>query len=457
MPRRLTLAPMFLAAALALFATRANAAPVGAPSADVADTPAATVVPPPTTPTTPTAPPAPPAPDYLAQARASFGAESRAYAGARVVVRIIGPLYGIVCGLLLMFTGLSARFRDIAIGLGHRRYVRVLVFFSLYALAMFVLALPLAWYEEFALEHQYGLSTQSFGGWLLDSVKGLVTSVVAVGVIPLLALAWRVIEGSPRRWWLWLAVGTLPAALAAMLLEPVVLDPLFNKFQPLQDATLRTEILDLAKRAGIPARHVYEVDMSSRTRKLNAYVNGFGASQRVVLWDTTLRRMTRDEILYVSAHEMGHYVLGHAWKTLLLLGAGAFLVFWLCAGLAGGWLAAFGEQWEVTGISDLAAMPVLALSLTMVTLLAMPAMNALSRRAELEADIYGLEITHDNDAAARAFLKLAQDNRSDPDPVPLVQMLLYDHPPLGERIRFALEYRPWEHGQPDRYYRPAAR
>jgi len=150
---------------------------------------------------------------------------------------------------------------------------------------------------------------------------------------------------------------------------------------------------------------------------------------------------------------MGHYVLGHAWKTLLLLGAGAFLVFWLCAGLAGGWLAAFGEQWEVTGISDLAAMPVLALSLTMITLLAMPAMNALSRRAELEADIYGLEITHDNDAAARAFLKLAQDNRSDPDPAPLVRTLLYDHPPLGERIRFALEYRPWEHGQPNRYFR----
>jgi Zn-dependent protease with chaperone function len=398
-----------------------------------------------------------PAHDYLAEASASYGSESRAYAGARVVVRIVGPLYGLVCGLLLMFTGLSARFRDIALGLGHRRYVRVLVFFSLYALAMFVLGLPLAWYEEFALEHQYGLSTQSFGGWLLDSVKGLVTSIVAVGVIPLLALAWRVIEGSPRRWWLWIAAGTLPVALAAMLLEPVLLDPLFNKFQPLQDATLRTEILALARRAGIPARHVYEVDMSSRTRKLNAYVNGFGASQRVVLWDTTLRRMTRDEILFVTGHEMGHYVLGHAWKTLVLLGGGAFLAFWLCARFTQGWLAAFGGLWGVRGVGDLAAMPVLALSLTMVTLIAMPGMNALSRRAEHEADIFGLEITRDNDAAARAFLKLAQDNRSDPDPAPLVRVLLYDHPPLAERIRFALGYRPWEHGQPDLYYRPAAR
>jgi Zn-dependent protease with chaperone function len=453
MVRRRMLVTFLVTAGLVLAATFARAAgPVAVPAggitaASAADTAAAA----------PVVPARPAAPDYLAEARASFGPESRAYAGTRVVVRIVGPLYGIVCGLLLMFTGLSARFRDIAVGLGHRRYVRVLVFFSLYSFAMFLLGLPFAWYEEFALEHQYGLSTQDFGGWLLDSVKGVVTTVVAVGVIPLLAFAWRVIERSPRRWWLWIAAGTLPVVLAAMLIEPIVLDPLFNKFQPLQDASLRTEILALAKRAGIPARHVYEVDMSSRTRKLNAYVNGFGASQRVVLWDTTLRRMKRDEILFVTGHEMGHYVLGHAWKTLLILGAGAFLVFWLCALLVRGWLAAFGADWGITGPGDLATMPVIAFSLTMVTLLAMPGMDALSRRAEIEADLYGLELTHDNDAAARAFLKLSQDNRSDPEPPALVRVLLYDHPPLGDRIHQALEYRPWEHGQPNRYYRPAAR
>ena len=453
MPRSLMLASILLAALSLAVAPVHAAAPDTARAAAVFAAPESVATPA----MGPTLAPAPPAPDYLARARASYGVESRAYAGSRVVVRIVGPLYGIVCGLLLMFTGLSGRFRDIAVGLGHRRYVRVLVFFSLYALAMFVLGLPLAWYEEFALEHQYGLSTQTFGGWMMDSVKGLVTSIVSVAVIPLLALTWRVIEGSPRRWWLWIAAGTLPVALAAMLLEPIVLDPLFNKFQPLQDASLRTEILELARRAGIPARHVYEVDMSSRTRKLNAYVNGFGASQRVVLWDTMLRRMTHDEILFVSGHEMGHYVLGHAWKTLLLMSGGAFLAFWLCARLTEGWLAVFGRHWGVGGVGDLAAMPVLALSLTIVTLLVMPGLNAMSRRAEHESDIYGIEITRNNDAAARAFLKLAQDNRADPDPPLLVRVLLYDHPPLADRIRFALEYRPWEHGQPNRYYRPAPR
>jgi len=314
MSRRLILALCLLAGLAAARPVHASAQPDSAPAGardGAAVAPAAAAAP---------RAPAPVAPphDYLAEARSGFGAENRAYNGARVVVRIVGPLYGVLCGLLLLFTGMSARFRDIAEGLGHRLYVRVLVYFALYATAMFVLGLPLAWYEEFALEHQYGLSTQSLGGWFLDSVKGFVTTIVAAGVVPLLALAWYAIESSPRRWWLWLAAGTLPVAIAATLLEPVVVDPLFNKFTPLRDAPLRTEILGLAREAGIPARHVYEVDMSQRTRKLNAYVSGFGASQRVVIWDTTLQRMKRDEILFVTAHEMGHYALGHQWKWVLL-------------------------------------------------------------------------------------------------------------------------------------------
>jgi len=273
-------------------------------------------------------------------------------------------------------------------------------------------------------------------------------------VIPLLALAWRVIEGQPKRWWIWLAVGTLPVALAAVLVEPIVFDPLFNKFTPLEDAHLRHDILALAERAGIPARHVFQVDMSTRTRKLNAYVNGFGASQRVVIWDTTLQRMRHDEILYVTGHEIGHYVLRHIWQTLGALGIAAFALFWLCDLLVRAWLRAFGRQWGVRAPSDLAAMPIFAISLTLATMLATPAMNAFSRREEHEADLYGLELTHANDAAARAFLKLAQDNRSDPEPSAWVRLLLYDHPPLADRIRLALTYKPWERGEPNRFYRP---
>ena len=448
MPRPLR--SLFLIASLALIAlapvarAQSSAASSAAPAA-VALADSASAAPAPVVPR-----------DYVAEARAAFTPVNRSYAGTRVVLRLLGPLYGILAGLLLMFTGLSVRFRNIAEGLGHRRYVRVLVYFALYSTAIFLLGLPLSWYEEFALEHQYGLSTQSLGNWFMDSLKGQVMAIVLVGLVPLLALAWGVIEKHPRRWWLWIAAGTLPVALAGTLIEPIVLDPVFNKFTPLQNTELRSEILALGARAGIPARQVYQVDMSKKTRKLNAYVNGFGASQRIVLWDTTLGRMKTDEILFVMGHEMGHYVLGHIWKFLAMVAVGAFLVFWLCARLTEGWLVVFGRHWAVRGVGDLAAMPVLALSLTMVTLLAMPLLNATSCQAEHESDIFGLEITHDNDAAARAFLKLAQDNRSDPEPPAWIRVLLYDHPPLGERIRFALEYRPWEKNEPNRLFRERA-
>ncbi len=440
MPRRL-FQVLLLNAALACAPHAAHAAAPAAAESVSAPVPAAAVA----------AAPAPPARDYLAEARASFTPANRAYSSARVVVLLAGPLYGVLCGLLLLFSGLSARFRDIAHGLGHRRYVRVLVYFTLYATAMFVLGLPLAWYQEYALEHRFGLSTQGLGGWLLDAVKGLVTLVVGLGVLPLLALAWRSVELSPRRWWLWLAAGCAPVLVAAMLLEPLVLDPLYNRFTPLHDPGLRTEILALAGRAGVPAQNVYQVDMGTRTRKLNAYVNGFGSSLRVVLWDTTLREMKRDEILFVTAHELGHYALGHPWWGLVFMVLAAFPGLWLAARGARFLVDRFGEAWGTRGVGDLAAFPAIALSLTLVSLAATPAVNALSRSVEHAADVFALDMTHDGDAAQRAFLALAQGNRSNPEPSALVRFLLYDHPALAERIRFARDYHPWSEGRPGRY------
>ncbi len=399
------------------------------------------------------APPAPPPRDLLAEARDGFTPENRAYQGIRVWLRLVGPVYGVLVSLLLLFTGLSARFRDIAHAMGSRGYVRVLVYFTLYSVAVALFTLPLAWYEEFALEHQFGLSNQTLADWAFDSIKGITFSVVVMGVVPLLWLAWRVIERRPRSWWLWLSLGTLPIAVAATLLQPLVFDPLFNRFTPLQDAALRQQILDLGARAGIPGRDVYEVDMSTKTNKVNAYVNGFGASQRIVLWDTTLERLQRDEILFVMGHEMGHYVLRHIWTGLLWVTVGAFAVFGLSAWIAHLVLARFGAQWGVQGVGDLAALPLLVAALTVVGFAGQPVSNAVSRQMEHESDVYALELTRDNDAGARAFLQLAQNNRSDPAPAPWVRVLFYTHPPLAERIAFALEYRPWDEGRPNQLYR----
>jgi Zn-dependent protease with chaperone function len=392
--------------------------------------------------------------DYVQEVRQGFTPESRAYATTRSALAIIEPLYGILVGLFILYSGLAARMRDVAHSLGHRRYVRVLVFIVLYSLAGLVLSFPLTFYQSFALEHRYGLSNQGFGAWLGDLGKGELLAIALFGLVPLVKLAYDAIERNPRTWGRWLAAGTLPVIVAGALLEPVVVDPLFNQFTPLAEGRLKHEILALADRAGIPARNVYVADKSAQTKKYNAYVNGIGASQRIVLWDTMLEGMREDEILFVMGHEMGHYRLHHVWKGLALVGLLGIVLFTLTAAIVRRAIARWGRRWHISEAHDVASLPLLVLTLSLVSFLAQPLVNAVSRRFEHEADVYALELTHANDSGARAFIALASQNRSNPEPPRLVELVLFSHPPLVDRIRFAIGYRPWEEGKPNRVFEP---
>ncbi len=394
--------------------------------------------------------PTPAAPrDYVAEVRANFTPENHGYAAKRVALAFIEPFYGIFLALAVLFTGLSARMRDIAHRISGKRYVRVLVYFALYSAVAFVLSFPLSWVEGFALEHQYNLSNQNFAAWFLDELKGLGLSVLFIGVFPLAALAYKAIAKSPRRWWMWLAIGSFPVIVMGVLLQPLVFDPAFNKFTPLRDKQLERKILDLAEKAGIPGRKVFEVNKSVQTKKVNAYVSGFGASQRIVLWDTTLREMKEDEILFVMGHEMGHYVLHHIWKGILFTVCLSALFFYLSYLFTGWAVARFGPRWGFAELSDVASMPLLVATIGLFSFIAQPVTNSFSRGLEHEADQFGLEVTRLSDAGARAFIKLGEQNKSNPEPSPFVKTFVYTHPPLIERIRFALSYHPWTEGKPN--------
>ncbi|HYM80003.1 MAG TPA: M48 family metallopeptidase [Candidatus Limnocylindria bacterium] len=402
-------------------------------------------------------PPTPPAAgsatrDYLAEARARFTPESRAYNDTKTLIRFVEPFYGILIGLGILFSGLSARMRDIAHQMGPHRYVRVLVYLTLYSLLGFALGFPLAWYNGFAIEHQYGLSNQTFWSWLREEGIGLVVGLVFFGVVPLIALAYTAIEKSPRRWWLWLGLGTIPVIIIGTLIQPLVIDPLTNKFTPLRNQHLKQQILQLAEKADIPGRNVYEVDKSTQTKKFNAYVNGFGTSQRIVLWDTTLQGMSEDEILYVMGHEMGHYKLGHIWKGIAFFSLLSLVLFFIGARLMRRATDRFGDRWGFHELHDVASLPLLSLVLSVIVLFTQPMIYAHTRGVETEADIYGLEITRANDAAARAFVKLGSQNKSNPEPSEFVKIWLYSHPPDGERIRRALSYKPWTEAKPNRFF-----
>lgn len=439
---------MLLTLALALALAQAPAVPYDSATADAAMADSALAAD-----SLSVAEPAPPPRDYLAEIHDNFGPESRAYWGTRTALAFIEPLTTILVALLVLFSGLAAKLRDVAAVMGRSRWVRLLIVLTLYTLAVYALTFPLAWYGGFALEHQYGLSNQTLGAWLADQGKDLAVGIVFLGVVPILWLVYHAIERSPRRWWLWLALGTLPIAIATVLLQPLVIDPLFNRFTPLRDQQLKGRIVELAERAGIPGRNVYEVDKSRQTRKFNAYVNGFGVSHRIVLWDTILKGMEEDEILYVMGHEMGHYRLGHVWKGIVFATVTGFAFFAAVALVAGWALRRFGPVWGIARLHDPASLPLLSAALTLVMFLSQPITNGFSRSLEIDADVYGLEITRDNDAAARAFLKLGAQNRSNPAPPAWLRFALYSHPTLAERVTLALRYRPWEEGKPNRLYR----
>jgi len=391
--------------------------------------------------------------DYIARVREAYTPENRRYSSTRTILSLVDPLYAVLVGLLILFAGWAARMRDLSRRVTRFAYVHTLLFMTLYIAVATLLSLPLSAYSGYVLEHQYGLSNQSLGEWGLDQLKDVLVAVLTLGVIPLVWLAYRAIRKS-RRWWLWLGCGTLPVILFFVVIQPVVIDPIYNKFQPLEDKVLEARVLDLAEKTGIPGRHVYQVDKSEQTKKLNAYVNGFGASQRVVFWDTIIAAMDHDELAFVAGHEMGHYVLGHVWKTVLFLTLLSFVLFFLSAKVMEALVRRFGGRWGFHELHDLASVPLFAVTITVIGFFAQPAIFAFSRYQEHQADVYALEVTHLNDAGARAFLKLGEQNKANPEPSALQTWMLWTHPPLIERVRFMETYRPWEEGKPNRLFHP---
>jgi len=270
-------------------------------------------------------------------------------------------------------------------------------------------------------------------------------------------ILYGVIRRSPRRWWFYFWLVNIPLALGMVLLEPVVLDPLFFKFTPLDKThpALTARIEAMLQHAGldIPASRIFEMNASSKTKALNAYVNGIGASKRVVVWDTTLRRMNEDETLLVLGHETGHYVLNHIPKGFVLFQLGALAAFGMGFVIVQKMVARLGVRTGVEGAGDLASLPILLLVLTALSFLSSPVYCGFSRHFEHQADQFGLEVAYGvvadpNAAEARSLQILGEEDLEEPDPSSFMKFWLYTHPPLDDRIRFAASYKPWAEGRP---------
>jgi STE24 endopeptidase len=360
------------------------------------------------------------------------------------ILWIVDQIWGLLIPALFLFTGFSARIRSWAQRLGRKWFFVIGIYLVIFAVLNSLISLPLLFYEDFVRQHAYGLSNQSLQKWVSDSLKSLMVGLIA-GVL-FLWVPYLLLKRSPRRWWLYTSLAIVPFLCFVMLVSPVWVDPLFNRFGPMKDKALESKILSLAQQAGIEGGRVFEVDKSVDTKAVNAYVTGFMGTKRIVLWDTIIAKLNHKELLVVMAHEMGHYVLNHvtqgiAFEFLLIL-----FTLWLAYRLAGGFLSRFGKRFGFEDLSDIASLPLLLLITGILSLLISPAALAVSRYQEHEADRFALEVTKSNHAAAMAFVILQQENLGVPHPGFLYKLWRASHPPIGERIDFCNEYKPWEKG-----------
>lgn len=359
-------------------------------------------------------------------------------------------LFGFLVLFALLSLGVSRRLRNLAARVTRRPFLMAMIFFALFAVVMTVLSTPLDYFSEFVIPHRFKLSQQGLGGWIWDLTKAMLLRIV-VGA-PIVALALVGIR-RVRRWWLAIWIGAIPITLFLAVISPVLLSPVFNKFEPLKDEKLKSELLDLASRAGISGARVYQVDKSKQTSTMNAYVNGLGPTKRIVLWDTIIAKMSHDELQFVMAHEMGHYVLHHMWKGLAFFLALLFGVLWLAQRAVEAATWRWGPSWGFDVLHDPAAVPLLLLVVSVFFFLLTPLINGFTRHYEHQADVFSLELTHLNDSGARAFVKMAEDSKVLPDPDPFIRFWRYSHPPLAERIEFCRSYKPWERGEPNQVWR----
>jgi STE24 endopeptidase len=388
-------------------------------------------------------------PDKLAKAKALYD--------LRIKLGIFGTIYGFIQLLAILYFGIMARYRDWAERAFKYSFLQAFIAVPLYLLTTTLLDLPLDAYHHSVSLH-YGLSVQGWSSWFADMGKGFLVAAL-FGTLVLWLMVF-IIRRSPRRWWFYFWLILQPIQVLVFIAQPLIIDPLFNKFEPLDknNHQLVEAIEKVTQRGGlaIPRERMFLMKASEKVTTLNAYVTGFGPSKRVVVWDNTIQKTSTAETLFVFGHEMGHYVLNHIVLGMVLVAIFSFVALYLIYLVSGWMLRRSGERWKIRELGDWAALPMIFLILSVFGFFAEPVANTISRQIEHNADVYGLEVTHginpdSQEAGAHAFQILGELSLDYPDPNKLLVFWYFTHPTTPDRVRFAHEYDPWSKGEPPKY------
>ncbi len=354
------------------------------------------------------------------------------YSKFKNIWRFVSFLIEIIIMAILLYTGLSAKFRTWAESISKKKIFAYLFYILFFSLFIFVVNLPFNYYREFVIEHNYGFSNQTFGQWFTEDLKSLGITFI-LGFIVISVLYWLI--NKYKRWWLWFAIGSLPFMVLMIIVFPVLISPMFNKFEPLKDRHLADEMTQLAARAGIYNPDIFEVDASKQSNKLNAYFTGMFGTKRIVLTDNIIKAFTVDELKFVMGHEIGHYKMNHIWKGLLLAILIIFVALFLLDKSLYGIIKRNNRRFGFSKLGDMASLPLIWLFVTIFGFVTQPINNGVSRIMEYHADEYGLKLSRVTaETAVTAFDKLSVYNLSDPEPPAIIEFWFYDHPSLANRI-----------------------
>lgn len=337
--------------------------------------------------------------------------------------------------LLFLTTGLSNRIGLFAEGKGRNFFFAGIIYVAIFSTIDLLVTLPTSYYG-FVLSHRYGLSNQSIYRWLELIFKSFVLDTLTLALI--MWFTYYLIRISPNRWWLYLGLLAIPVIVFMNFISPTYIDPIFNKYISIdkEDDDLGRDIKKLLDKVGVGDADIFVVDKSRDTNTLNAYMTGILSSKRIVLWDTTIDKLEREEVLSVTAHEIGHYVLGHIWKGIVLGGLFSMFLIYLIYKTSNWILINSNGSFGFSKLYSIASLPLLIFVLNFYMFLSNPIVNFTSRYMEREADAYEINLTKDREAAISAMIKLSEESLSIPRPSEIYKIWFYTHPPVEERVEF---------------------
>ena len=368
-------------------------------------------------------------------------AKSNAYFEGGYWIQLWSLVLGLLLSWVLLKSGASARIRDLVKRWSRFDFLTDCFYIAIYLVLTTVILLPFSIYTDYFREHAYGLSNLNFRDWTVEFLKGGGVGLVLITIF--LAVIFSLIRRFKKSWWIWASVATSVFFMIVIVIAPVFISPMFNTYKPLAAGPIRDSVLAMAHSNGIPADEVWQFDASKQSNRVSANVSGMFGTMRISLNDNLLKRCNEAEIRAVMGHEMGHYVMNHGFKSLVMISLVWLVGFGFVYFVMESMLVRVGSGWGIRSAGDIAALPLLVAIFSVFSTLSMPVLNTIVRTQEAEADMFGLNLAREPDGESEVAVKLGEYRKMSPSPVE--EFIFFDHPSGENRIRVAQTWKYFSH------------